>query len=287
MNDLVVKHNALTNASYNLSLVEQRLILLAIVDARRSGHGITANDPLTISAHDYEQQFSAHRNTAYQALRDATANLFERRFSYQLINKKGNTERIVSRWVSKISYVDNEAIVRLVFAPDVVPLIMELERHFTQYNLEQVAELSSPYAVRLYELLIAWRNTDHKTLRIELVDLRNRIGVLDGEYKLMHQLKQRVLEPAIAQINQHTDITVKYEQHKAGRKITGFTFKFSLKKPKTDTPAKAKKHTYTRADLNREPTLAKPGESYEQALQRLNARNNILGTEEEQTEIDI
>ena len=37
MSKLVVKDNALMNASYNLDLVEQRLILLAIVEARESG----------------------------------------------------------------------------------------------------------------------------------------------------------------------------------------------------------------------------------------------------------
>ena len=37
--NLVVKDNALINASYNLELVEQRLILLAIVEARTSGKG--------------------------------------------------------------------------------------------------------------------------------------------------------------------------------------------------------------------------------------------------------
>ena len=46
MKELVVKDNALINASYNLDLVEQRLILLAIVEARESGRGINANDPL-------------------------------------------------------------------------------------------------------------------------------------------------------------------------------------------------------------------------------------------------
>ena len=49
MSDLIVKDNALMNASYNLDLVEQRLILLAILEARESGKGINANDPLTCS----------------------------------------------------------------------------------------------------------------------------------------------------------------------------------------------------------------------------------------------
>ena len=46
MSDLIVKDNALMNASYNLDLVEQRLILLAILEARESGKGINANDLL-------------------------------------------------------------------------------------------------------------------------------------------------------------------------------------------------------------------------------------------------
>ena len=49
MGDLVVKDNALINASYNLDLVEQRLILLAIIEARQSGKGINANDPFNYS----------------------------------------------------------------------------------------------------------------------------------------------------------------------------------------------------------------------------------------------
>ena len=41
MSDLIVKDNALMNASYNLDLVEQRLILLAILEARESGKKLT------------------------------------------------------------------------------------------------------------------------------------------------------------------------------------------------------------------------------------------------------
>jgi len=284
MNDLVVKHNALTNASYGLSLVEQRLILLAIVDARRSGHGITANDPLTITASDYGQKFAAHRNTAYQALQDATENLFNRRFSYQITNRKGNIEHVISRWVSEVRYVDNEAVVKLIFAPAVVPLITELERHFTQYAIEQIAGLNSAYAVRLYELLIAWRGAG-KTGVIELQELRNRLGVADAEYKKMGDFKRRVLDLAITQISEHTDIKATYQQYKNGRTITGFSFRFSFKK--TAKKPTTTQRTYTRADLDETPTLAHPGESYEQALKRLNTRSNKLGTEEKQTEINL
>ena len=85
--------------------------------------------------------------------------------------------------------------------------------------------------MRLYELLICWRTTG-KTPIIELGEFRKRIGVLDTEYQRMDVFKRGVLELALKQINEHTDITATYEQHKKGRLITGFSFKFKQKKPK-------------------------------------------------------
>ncbi len=234
MKELVVKDNALVNAGYTLDLVEQRLILLAIIEARQTNTGITANDPLTIHADSYITHFNAHKNTAYSALQDACKSLFERRFSYYEINKKGNTEKVLSRWVSEIRYIDNEASVKLIFSPAVVPLITHLERQFTSYEIEQVANLSSTYAIRLYELLIQWRSTG-KIPVFTLLEFRKKLAVEDNEYKTMSNFKSRVLEPAIKQINEHTDINVSYEQHKQGRVITGFSFSFKFKKaPKAE-----------------------------------------------------
>lgn len=229
MRDLVVKDNALINASYNLDLVEQRLILLAIVEARESGKGINANNPLEVHAESYINQFNVARQTAYQALKDASKDLFARQFSYQEMNKRGNIENVLSRWVSEIRYIDAEATVKLIFAPAIVPLITKLEEQFTKYELQQVSNLSSAYAVRLYELLIAWRSTG-QTPVIEIEEFRKKIGVLDDEYTRMGNFKDRVLHLAIAQVNEFTDITVKYEQHKKGRSIYGFSFSFKQKK---------------------------------------------------------
>ena len=229
MRDLVVKDNALINASYNLDLVEQRLILLAIVEARESGKGINANNPLEVHAESYINQFNVARQTAYQALKDASKDLFARQFSYQEMNKRGNIENVLSRWDSEIRYIDAEATVKLIFAPAIVPLITKLEEQFTKYELQQVSNLSSAYAVRLYELLIAWRSTG-QTPVIELEEFRKKIGVLDDEYTRMGNFKDRVLHLAIDQVNEFTDITVKYEQHKKGRSIYGFSFSFKQKK---------------------------------------------------------
>lgn len=228
MSELVVKDNALMNASYNLDLVEQRLILLAIVEARENGKGINANDPLTVHAETYINQFGVHRNTAYQALKDACKDLFARQFSYQDKTAKGNPITKISRWVSEVGYAESEALVSLIFAPAVVPLITRLEEQFTKYEIEQISGLNSAYAVRLYELLICWRSTG-KTPMITLADFRKRLGILNDEYTRTDNLKARIIDLSITQINEKTDISVSYEQHKSGRNIIGFSFKFKQK----------------------------------------------------------
>lgn len=235
-NSLVVKDNALINASYNLELTEQRLIMLAIINARESGQGITADSKLEIHASDYAKLFNVSADASYKALREAVNNLFNRQFSYSAEYKRTGKVGIVrSRWVSRIFYVDDLALLEITFAPDVVPLITRLEEHFTKYEAKQVAHLTSKYATRLYEMLIAWREVG-KVPQLELSEFRNRLGLLDNEYTAMSDFKKRVLEPSIKQINEHTDITVTYEQHKKGRIISGFSFKFKQKKqPQIET----------------------------------------------------
>jgi len=244
MANLIVKDNALINASYNLDLVEQRLILLAILEARESGKGINANDPLTVHAESYINQFSAHRNTAYEALKNACKALFSRYFTYQEPRGK-SVANIQSRWVSQIAYIDEYAKVEIIFAPAIIPLITRLEEQFTKYDIQQISDLSSAYAVRLYELLIAWRSTG-KTPIIEIQDFRKKLGVLDTEYHRMYDFKKCVLEVALKQINDKTDIKVKVEQHKAGRNISGFSFKFKQKQtaiPEKTVPTQRDQNT--------------------------------------------
>lgn len=244
MSKLVVKDNALINASYGLSLVEQRLILLAIVGARENNANPDYEGRLMVSADSYMRAFGVSRNAAYDALKVACNDLLERRFSYQT-NINGKVEHHTSRWVSEVSYAVNDAYVKICFAQSIIPLIPligELNSHFTSYELMQVSNLNSGYAVRLYELCISWRKTG-KVPKIELDDLRNKLGVLDGEYQRMERFKARVIDLAIKQINDHTDITAEYKQHKTGRKVTGFTFTFkqkpSAKTIATDTPSNA------------------------------------------------
>ena len=213
-NELVVKDNALINASYNLDTVEQRLILLAILQARETKTGIDANTRLRIHASDYMDRFNVSKHAAYKALKTAVTNLFGRQFSYLTLDEKtGKSKKVISRWVQNIAYIDDAAILEVTFTMDVVPLITRLEQQFTSYQLKQVTQLTGKYAIRLYELLIAWREVG-KTPLFEISDFRSKLGLGVDDYPRIDTFKRRVLESAVKQINEHTDIIVKVEQHK-------------------------------------------------------------------------
>jgi plasmid replication initiation protein len=229
MAELVVKSNALIQASYTLGLVEQRLILMSIVQARETGFGITAESILEIRAQDYADLFNVTKQTAYEALSDAVETLFNRRATVDVYDKKRDRTRPMAvRWVTAMAYEQGEGSITLRFGHEVVPEITRLEENFTSYELEQVAGLKSAYAVRLYEMLIQWRSAG-KTPVFEISHFRNQLGLGVSENPTMGNFKARVLDAAVKQINEHTDIKATYEQHKTGRTITGFSFKFKQK----------------------------------------------------------
>ncbi|MBB3107959.1 plasmid replication initiation protein [Psychrobacter luti] len=228
---LVTKDNSLIGASYSLGVVEQRLIFLAIIEAREQKTLIEAGGLLRIYAQSYAKQFDVEKHTSYEAMKRAVEGLYEAGFAYSKLDERsGKIGHYKSRWVDKIGYIDDLGCVELVFASDVIPLITRLEARYTEYELKQVVGLQSEYAIRLYELIIQWRSVG-KTNPISLMELREKLGLVD-EYKRIEAFKRRVLDLAVKQINEHTDITVEYEQHKNGRFITGFTFRFKLKKDK-------------------------------------------------------
>ena len=228
---LVTKDNSLIGASYSLGVVEQRLIFLAIIEAREQKTLIEAGGLLRIYAQSYAKQFDVEKHTSYEAMKRAVEGLYEAGFAYSKLDERsGKIGHYKSRWVDKIGYIDDLGCVELVFASDVIPLITRLEARYTEYELKQVVGLQSEYAIRLYELIIQWRSVG-KTNPISLTELREKLGLVD-EYKRIEAFKRRVLDLAVKQINEHTDITVEYEQHKQGRVITGFTFRFKVKKDK-------------------------------------------------------
>lgn len=228
MTDLVVKSNKLVQALQTLTLSETRLLQLAIVDARETGQGLSTDEPLELNALRYARAFNVSLDAAYLALTEAEDSLFKRQFT--ITNEDGSLTK--SRWIQDANYRKGEGRILVTLTRVVIEHVTKIdgfEQYFTSYHLRKTSEFKSVYAVRLYELLMQWK-TVGKTPTFELNKFRSQLGIGVNEYTRMEAFKRRVLDIAIDQINEFSDITIKYEQHKKGRSILGFSFSFKQKK---------------------------------------------------------
>lgn len=278
----VKKANDLITASYSLTLAEQRMVLLAIACGQSQLDGLHK-----VTAGQYAETYKVTRQAAYEALQAAAAQLFERRYSTREQLEGGKVRHAMKRWVSEVAYIEGGAHVEMRFAPAVLKYLDDLKSKFTAYRLEQVADLTSVHAIRLYELLMQWRSLG-QTPKYELSFFRDLLGIEPDEYPRMDNFKNRVLDVAINQINEHTDIKATYEQHKHGRKIVGFSFSFVLNQPNRDPntvdmltgqtdaeiSGKPKRQTISRSKAE---SMAKVGETWEELYRRLSSDYVIKG----------
>jgi plasmid replication initiation protein len=70
-----------------------------------------------------------------------------------------------------------------------------------------------------------------------IAELKHRLE-LEDQYDRTDNLKLRVIDPAIKDINKHSDILVDYTQRKTGRAVTHFIFTFKSKERKKHSKTK-------------------------------------------------
>lgn len=261
--ELVVKSNRLIEARYRLSMIEQQVVLLAISRARDEQKGLFADLPVTIRVDEFLSQYpTADATNAYRQLKAAMDTLFERHLVLHDIDPETQKPRVTkTRWISQASYIDGAGHIQFIFAPAVIPFITRLGEtgEFTKYKIEKIGRMSSIYAVRVYELLFQYVSAGKRDLSVAW--LREAFQ-LEGKYKLLADFKKYVIDVAVAQINEFSDIDVSFKQVKTGRTVTIFDFKIKLKdseKPKNKAPIDKE---FVRKN-------ARTGESWDEAYRRL------------------
>jgi len=230
----VCKANKVIEASYKLTLNEQRVILACIAQVN-SKEELLATDRFELSAKDFAKYFSVSEDRAYHALVEVADSLFNR---YVIIDNpfpdKPKINRLKTRWISSIVYMSDEGKISLCFAQDMLPYLGELKGQFTRYNLEHIGKMTSVYGIRLYELLAQWQSVGKREAEVDWLKKQFEI---EDKYAAIKDLKKYVIDPAIKDVNTHSNYQVSWTQRKTGRKVTHLTFEFSEKQP----PAPLKK----------------------------------------------
>ena len=113
----VTMHNTLVSASHGLNLGEKRLVAMAVAKLSPKAAALPGK-PVRILAVDFAEQFGLDPTTAYEQLRDAQENLFNRYIRHiEHYGPNGQKIEVIKmRWISSISYKDGDGEVALAFA---------------------------------------------------------------------------------------------------------------------------------------------------------------------------
>ena len=136
-------------------------------------------------------------------------------------------------WVTRCEYHSDIGVV-LKLNDELKPLLLNLQDHYTQYVLDEILVMKSVYAIRLYELLqskITFRvlpksGTD---IKISLNVLKECCGCEGKSYDTFSNLRNRVIDIGVKEINEKTLYTLSYDYMKKGKMVMGLIFHINLK----------------------------------------------------------
>lgn len=103
-----------------------------------------------------------------------------------------------------------------------VPYLIQLKKNFVSYRLNNILFLKNKFRVSLYELFSSY--SFRGEFDISLDELRSYLGIVDNEYMKVKIFKRNIIKKSIEEINDKTNLRLKYKDLKAGRRITGFKF---------------------------------------------------------------
>lgn len=214
----VQKQNSLVDAIYRLSLNETRIFNYAIARTDYKSHHYDSITYFTLS--ELKDFYSLNSNNTYKELKKSLDELFERQITYYDQEKKGYiTCRIITH-----KYEDKKSKFGLKFSEEISNLIA-VNKNFLTYKLKNTIGMTSPSAIRIYEILLNKLKKNHKKVVINIDEFKKILGFSKNEYAKFSDFKRRVLEVAKKQINNHTDIHCDYDVEKYnGRVVVDLVF---------------------------------------------------------------
>ncbi|MDC4361039.1 replication initiation protein, partial [Acinetobacter baumannii] len=234
---VIKQANKLIESVYRMDANEQKIILLAakfVYDLEKKKEEFTTNTEIVITAAEYAREYGITRQTAFEVISEAKNTLYDRSFEYDYKNPEtGEIKPMSSRWIHSKGEMKAKSEISMFFAPAVIPFIYLVQQEFTLLDIKEIGRLKSKYAIRLYQILMKWRNADFQP-KFEYLDIRAKLGVEDDEYTVMADFKKRVIDVAVKQINQGTGfVGLKYTTIKKGNKISHFSFVYEKYDNKT------------------------------------------------------
>lgn len=224
----IKQHNAITSGRYDFSACQLDVLFMLLAnlnenDAPYKRYNIRVKDIELITARKWD----------YQQLKNSNEDMMSRVF--EITTERGNLAQI--NLFSVVEYLDGTGSFDIIINEPARPYFFDLKNNFTLFELKSVLGCSSKHAKRLYTLACQWRTAGG--IAFDISELKEMLGLKDPkgnepeQYKQIGQFKEKVLDVAKKQINEHTDITFDYELLKTrGRSFDKIKLFCGFAKPK-------------------------------------------------------
>ena len=223
----IKQHNTITSGRYDFSACQLDILFMLLATLDESDE---LGKEYHIRVRDIE--LITGRKWNYQQLREGTEDMMSRVFEIQ--ESRGLAQIVL---FTKVQYLDGTGSFYMKINEEARPYFFDLKNNFTLLELKSVLGCTSKHAKRLYSLACQWRGTGGHTYSIgelkEMLGLKDPKGKEPEQYKQIGQFKEKVLDIAKRQINEHTDIVFDYELLKIrGRSFDTIKLFCGFAKPK-------------------------------------------------------
>ena len=209
----------LVMARYNLTLREQRIIIALCSQIREDQTEFTT---VRVKAADLAKFCHIDSHDKYKIIRETLIKLMEHTLQIQ----GDNGEWYATHWLQSARYIGN-GILEYRFDDNLKPELLEIKTEYINTPAAPLLEFKREYTARMYFILK--QHNRQKKFKITLEEIRESFR-LGETYKIISNIKNQVLEPALKEINEKSDIEVSYEYYKKGRVIEGIEFEVRKKK---------------------------------------------------------
>lgn len=210
--------NDIVKGKQDMSLQEARIIRLMVTQIVKEDKDLKT---YTCNIKDLANFLKIPSNNLYRDIQNICTNLAQRIVKVGTGNPKQPWK--VFQWISKAEY-DGEGTITLKLSNDISEHVLELEKYFTQYQLENILEMRSFYAIRLYELLKSDEYKDQNYGEFTVEYLRSFFEC-EKKYSKFADFRINIVEIATKEINEKSDIEIRQIDYvKKGRKVHSIRF---------------------------------------------------------------
>lgn len=218
----IMQSNKVSTALHNYTEVEIDVMYVIIAKLKAT---TTSKDKIVIST-AHVQEMTGKVINAGKLQKAVIKGLATKGFQIETIIEKGRMKgqiRHINRPIfGNIEWIDGGNSFHCYINEWSIPLFLDLKDNFTIVSLANIFSLVGKYSKRFYVLLSSWKNIYSKK-PITIIELY-KILMLDNSYEEWGSFHQRVLRPAIKEINQKTDIRVSYKANKHLRTTVSINF---------------------------------------------------------------